>query len=334
MTGTRGSNKPREEKPGPFGDKRPDAPRPYRGGRAQAESGSLIIQNDHDAWAAASGSHKPERDDTKRLQMRQAWRSIATYGLGDEPGPAAVRYLLLAHAASALGECLDEGNQAEQTALTALAAHARLHARRLQATADQHFLRSRYSRPYQGGRAQAAAGSRIVESDYIRWTQTTASALADAAPALITHAKRLRRAWGEISHRDLADGPAPAAARYHELAEAAAELADHFTSELPCFALKLLLDLAGHARKHSIRLHSTARALGLSDEDNTVESAHHEAAADTAAYQNLPVGIAAVASHAHTDKHRTGETPNPAHRGVHSVRRGPEQQDRARLPEC
>jgi hypothetical protein len=91
-------------------------------------------------------------------------------------------------------------------------------------------------------------GSRVVENDYRAWIQTT-GASSDSP---------LGQAWETIRSVGLADVPAPAAARYGDLAEAAVNVADNWNSDLSSTALGPLLDLASHARKHAIRLRATA----------------------------------------------------------------------------
>lgn len=208
----------------------PDDPRPYLGGRAQAESGSRIIENDFDAWttvvtqpdASLPAGHP------RVVQLTQAWRVVSKHGLGDEPGPAAIRYQVLAHAAAALAHTASEKNRpAEVTALSLLANHARTHADRLRATADDTFLRTSRAGAY-GGLGVAASGSRIIEQDYLSWADSPAAAQASSDTTLWVHAKRLQQAWDEVRRHDLADGPGPAATRYAELRDASQSLADRF----------------------------------------------------------------------------------------------------------
>jgi hypothetical protein len=62
-------------------------PRPYAGGRAQAESASLIIRNDYDAWTTTAGGPDPLPADHPRVQQfAWAWRAVAKRGLDDEAG--------------------------------------------------------------------------------------------------------------------------------------------------------------------------------------------------------------------------------------------------------
>jgi AAA domain/UvrD-like helicase C-terminal domain len=285
-------------------------PRPYEGGRAQAESGSLIIQNDFDAWILASSQPDTAMpaDHPRVVQLTQAWWAVTRHGLGDDPAAAATRYQVLAHAALALTETAgQDGRSAEVAALGKLTDHAKMHASRLQATADEMFLHTGKAGPYDGGRAQAASGSRIVEKDYLAWAGSPAAAQAASDPGLWTHAKRLQQAWDEIRSRGLADGAGPAAARYAELAEASRTLAGDFTPSLPSPALTGLLQLAGHARKHSIRLQATAASLanpGQSQDSQEVS----RAAAGGDAYRGLPVHVASVSASAHSGQ------PVPDHR--------------------
>ena len=296
---------PRTE-PVVFDEHQAAAPRPYQGGRAQAESGSRIIGNDYDAWRTAGADPGGLPGDHPAVgQFAQAWRTIAKHGLDDEPGAAATRYQVLAHAAAALAEATRaEDRPAEVAALTKLAGHARLHADRLRATAEHHFLRSAKAGPYQGGRAQAASGSRIVKKDYLTWSRNPAAAQAANDGKVSEHAQRLDRAWEEIRHHGLVDGPGPAAARYQELSDAAYAVADNLTSMFPHGALTSLLDIASHAGKHAIRLHATARARSAPrDEQAGPELPAASRAADAgSAYQDLPADIAALSAQAHTDR--------------------------------
>ncbi|MBV9445882.1 MAG: UvrD-helicase domain-containing protein [Streptosporangiaceae bacterium] len=294
-----------QTQPGPFEEEQPGAARPYQGGRAQAESGSRIIQNDYDVWVAVGGSGVLPGDHPRVMQFAQAWRTIARHGLDDEPGAAAIRYQVLAHAAAALAEATAPDDRPEVAALTRLAGHARLHVDRLRATAEHHFLRSPKAGPYQGGRAQAASGSRIVEKDYLTWARNPAAAQAANNSKLKEHAQRLERAWDEIRHRGLVDGPAPAAARYRELADASSAMARDYSTTLQSSSLTLLLELANHAGKHAIRLHATADARA-----EGTDAAPHERqvaavierfskpAQSGAAGQDLPGEVAAVVMHA------------------------------------
>ncbi|HXL95704.1 MAG TPA: UvrD-helicase domain-containing protein [Streptosporangiaceae bacterium] len=166
---------------------------PYQGGRAQAESGSRIIQNDYNNRVAVSfnsDSQLPEEHPRFR-QFANAWHPVERYGLGDDPGAAAIRYQVLAHATYALAEiaCQDP---AEATALERLADHCGKHAARLRATSEDQFLRSAMAAPYEGGRAQATGGSRLVERDYRIWDASAAAAQAATHTMLWRYAARLQ----------------------------------------------------------------------------------------------------------------------------------------------
>lgn len=232
---------------------------PYAGGRAQAESGCRIIASEYDAWSAISTM---PGDHPKVTQLGQVWHSIRNRDLGDDPGPAGVRYRMLSHAAAALAAVPDLAKQpAERAALEKLAGHARIHSGRLHATAEQMFLRSRKSGPYTGNQAEARSGSRIIEDDYRAWSRTPTASRVARDSALSTHDKRIRETWDQIRSRGLADGPSAAADRYQDLAATAAALADAFTPALPSADLPVLLNLANHSAKHAIRLRATADVL-------------------------------------------------------------------------
>ena len=310
----------RRTEPVAFDEQQAGKPRPYQGGRAQAESGSRIISNDYDACRAAGGSPGALPGDHPAVaQFAQAWRTVARHGLDDGPGAAATRYQVLAHATAALAEATKpEDRPAEVAALTKLAGHARLHADRLRATAEHHFLRSPNAGPYQGGRAQAASGSRIVEKDYLGWSRTPAAAQAAGDSKLKEHAQRLERAWDEVRHRGLADGPGPAAFRYQELSDAAYLVAGSLTSAFPTTALTSLLEIASHAAKHAIRLGATAAASSAAREEQT--DTGRTAASANSAYQNLPADIAALSAQGHSglphrDRRRLEATPDRDSRG-------------------
>jgi hypothetical protein len=242
-----------------------DAFRPYAGGRAQAESGCRVIAADYDAWKTVTSAPP---DHPKVTQLGQAWRAIVKRDLGDDPGPAAIRYQMLSHAAAALATTTAVRAQPTEAAILArLTEHSRLHAGRLRATADEHFRRSRKAGPYTGGRVEAVSGGRIVEKDYLTWSRSPAAAKAAKDNGLFVHVKRLREAWDQIRRHGLADGPRPTASRYTELADASAAVADNFLVSQPATGLEPLLDLAGHARKHAIRLQATADA-GSADASN------------------------------------------------------------------
>jgi hypothetical protein len=277
-----------------------DGPRPYLGGRAQAESGSRIIANDFDAWKVKSGSLPA--DHSRVEQLTRAWRSVKGHDLGDDPGAAAIRYQILAHAARAL-EAVPAvaGCAAEAAALSRLADHASKHAERLRATAVQLFLRSGKAGAYHD-RGHAASGSRIVERDFRAWTQLPVAAQAASDSELWERVRLLHSAWDDVHRYGLTDGPGPAAVRYRALADSAFAVADGFTVNLPSAALTGLLELAGHARKHAVRLEATSMAM--------------RRAVD---YVELPEQVAAVAARA-----RTGNGRPLASRDGKGVRRGDE----------
>ncbi len=290
-------------------DDPPPEPRHYQGGRAQAESGSRIIENDFAAWkTVATGPDAALAAGHPRMQqLAQAWRSVSKHRLTDGPGPAATRYQVLAHAAAALTETAVENKlTAEASALGQLAGHSRQHAERLRATAEHFFARSHMAGAYEGGRAQANGGSHIVEHDYQSWTATAAATQAANSTELREHAKRLEAAWQEVRRHGLSDGPEPAAVRFQELSDAASAVAANFLVELPSAALTSLLDIASHAGKHAIRLRATATATARSvahQEQARVErSPAARAAASDGAYQNLPEEISKLSVQAHSDR--------------------------------
>lgn len=269
----------------------PVNPQPYEGGRAQAESGSMIIENDFRAWQHVhqqAGDAQLPDEHPRVAQITRAWRAIWAKGLTDGPGPAGVRYHTLAHAALSLAASTAPVS-GEIDALNLLATHARKHSVRLRATAEHLFSESGKSGRYANGRTDAERGSRVVEKDYRAWARTGVPAEAARDPELWRHARRAELAWHAIRRAGLADGPAPAAARYQELANATRDLADGFTANLPSHALSHLLELAEHAEKHSTRLGATARP------------------GSTAA---LPEQVATITQHAHATQR---PPPAPQH---------------------
>jgi hypothetical protein len=260
-------------------------------------------------------------------------------GLDDGPGPAAARYHALAHAALALAAATDSaGNPRESAALEVLATHARKHSVRLRATAEHAFPRSGQSGRYQGGRAQAEKGSQMIEKDYRTWIRTGSPLEAARDPQLWQHARRAEQAWHEVRRRGVADGPAAAATRYGELADAAEGLADGFTVTLPSSALPSLLELAEHARKHSMRLTATALAMagtrsGHSTEDQRL--ADTDRSPGNARHDGLPDHLAAITRNAYASQHRQPQrpaNPNNDHATIRNATtlRQNQQQDRSR----
>jgi hypothetical protein len=305
-------------------------------------SGSKIIESDHRAWANARTLAGDERLPDEHPRIRQfatAWRLVNTKGLDDGPGPAAARYHALAHAALALAAATDmAGNPRESAALDVLATHARKHSVRLRATAEHAFSRSGQSGRYQGGRAQAEKGSQMIEKDYRAWIRTGSPLEAARDPQLWQHARRAEQAWHEVRRRGVADGPAAAATRYGELADAADGLADGFTVTLPSSALPSLLELAEHARKHSMRLNATALAMagthsGHSTEDQRL--ADTDRSPGNAAHDALPDHLAALTRNSHASRHRQPQrsvNANNGHAAIHNATtlRQNQQQDRSR----
>lgn len=263
----------------------------YPGGRAQAESGSKIIENDYNAWKAVS-IQALAADHALILQFRRDWQSVSTLGLGDDAGAASIRYRVLAHAARALAP-VTSGREAD--ALLNLWRHARIHGQRLYATGLERFLGSSASVRYSGF-AQAAAESANVEKQY----HALPRALAASDRELGSDASLLREAWASIEEQGLMDGPEAAAGRYRALARHASSIADDMAPVLPSAMLIPLLELAARADKHSIRLHNTAVAI----EGGTADS--------SAPYRGLPVRVAAAATQGHTDIPRDGSASTVA----------------------
>jgi hypothetical protein len=292
------------------------AAEPYTGGRAQAEAGSAIVENDYYGWLAVALEPPGLPPEHPRIaQLGEAWRLVGKLGLGDDPGAASIRYQVLAHAAGALaGPVRDEDFASEADALLTLRQHSLVHGRRLYATSTDLFTRSGKSGPY-SGRGQASGGSRIVEKDYRNWTRTPAATSAAVDPAIWEHADVLQQAWASVERHGLADGPEQAAARYQAVSGYARDLAQDSSCRLPSTALVPLLELAAHADKHAIRLHSTAMAR-TSDTDyealcQATWGRSSTASRDTP-YRGLPVQVATTAARAHTEIPIGGQTPLPA----------------------
>lgn len=255
------------------------APRPYVGGRAQAESGGRAIAADYAAWTAVTAT---PGDHPRARQLAWAWREVTKRDLDDDLGAAGSRYRILSHAASALAAApAVHDRDRERSILTRLAKHSKLHGDRLHATAEHLFTRSSRSGPYSGG--QQNAGARIIESDYRNWTRVSG-----------TSGQPLKRAWDAACH-SLADGLVPAVVKYTELADAAANVASNWSPDLPSVAIGPLMTLAGHARKHAIRLRATADAV-----------APTEAASEMAALagQFESTGISEITRQAHSQDAR------------------------------
>ena len=260
---------------------------PYPGGRAQAESGSKIIENDYDAWKAVCLQPYRLRTDHPLLQeFNDARHAVSTLGLGDDAAAASIRYRVLAYAARSL---VPAGGGREAQALLSLWRHSSVHGDRLYATGLDQFLRSDASGRY-ADFAQAAAESANIEKRYQAWQE----ALTVIDPGLAGEAATLMQTWASVEEHGLMDGPVRAAERYRALSAHARGVADGLAQRWPAAMLIPLLELAVHADKHSIRLYSTAAAV------NSV-------AIDQAApYRGLPVQVAAATVHGHTDIPRGG----------------------------
>jgi len=289
------------------------AAEPYAGGRAQAEAGSAIVENDYYGWLAIALEPPGLPPEHPRIvQLGEAWRLVGKLGL-DDPGAASIRYQVLAHAAGALaGPVRDKDFASEADALLTLRQHSLVHGRRLYATSTDLFTRSGKSGPY-SGRGQASGGSRIVERDYRNWNRTPAATSAAVDPAMWEYTDVLQRAWANVERRGLADGPAQAAARYQAVSGFASNLAEDFSYRLPSTALTPLLELAAHVDKHAIRLHNTAVAR-TSDTAADYEALcqatwGRSSSADRATpYRGLPAQVATTASRAYAEIPLGGQT--------------------------
>jgi hypothetical protein len=291
------------------------AAEPYSGGRAQAEDGSAIVENDYFGWLAVALEPPGMPPAHPRVvQLGEAWRLVAKFGLGDDPGAASIRYQVLAHAAGALIEPVrDEGFAGEADALQTLRQHSLVHGQRLCATSTDLFSRSGKSGPY-SGRGEASGGSRIVEKDYRNWTRTPAATSAAVDPAMWEHADVLQQAWASVERRGLADGPEQAAARYQAVSGFARNLAQDFSYRLPSAALVPLLELAAHADKHAIRLHSTAiaRTSGIDYEALCQATwGRSSTAGRETPYGALPAQVAMTAARARSEIPIGGQRPLP-----------------------
>jgi hypothetical protein len=261
--------------------------RPYPGGRAQAESGSKIVECDYDTWKAVClQPYRLRADHSRLLQFTQAWRAVSAVGLGDDAGAASIRYRVLAHAARSL---MPAGGGREAQALLSLWRHASVHGDRLYATDLDGFFSSGASGRYDGI-AQAAAESADIEKRYQAWRE----ALTAIDHGLVGDASALGQPWASVEEHRLMDGPLRAAERYRALSGHACGVADDLEQRLPSAMLTLLLELTVRADKHSIRLHSTAAAI----KSGTVDR--------SAPYRGLPVQVAAAAVQGHTDIPRDG----------------------------
>lgn len=308
---------------------------PYAGGRAQAESGSRIIENDYNHWKAISVRPGGSLEDHPQIvEFSRAWATVSRTGLGDDPGTASIRYQVLAHAAGALALAgsVEDANPRDEAdirgkagvrggveALKTLQHHALMHAYRLHATGIDLFLHSSKAGPYEG-RAHAGSGSRILMKDYQVWSRTSSATSAATDPALKEQAAHLSQAWAEIERHGLYDGPGPAAARYRSLASCARSLAEDTTHRLPSMALTQLLELAMHADKHAIRQHATAVAMTGDGPDDAEELCRATwgrpapaGSADRAApYHSLPGQVAATAARSHAKAPPAGQSSQSA----------------------
>ncbi|HXL94951.1 MAG TPA: hypothetical protein VN969_38985 [Streptosporangiaceae bacterium] len=256
---------------------------PYPGGRAQAESGSKILENDYYAWKAVClQPYRLRADHPVLREFTYAWQAVSTLGLGDDAGAASIRYRVLGHTARSL---VPAGGGREAQALLCLWRHASVHGDRLYATGLDQFLRSGASGRY-ADFAHAAAGSENIEKRY--------QALTTGDPGIARDSATLVQAWTCVEEDGLMNGPASAAERYRALSGHARGVANDMERRLPTATLTLLLELAMHADKHAIRLHHTAVAI----KNGTVDQ--------STPYRGLPVEVAARATQGHTDIPRDG----------------------------
>ena len=85
---------------------------PYPGGRAQAESGSKIIENDYYAWKAVClRPYRLRADHPVLREFTYAWQAVSTLGLGDDAGAASIRYRVLGHTARSLVQAAAAGRR-------------------------------------------------------------------------------------------------------------------------------------------------------------------------------------------------------------------------------
>jgi hypothetical protein len=265
------------------------APRPYLSGRAQAESASRIIETDFQAFTVVG------EDPYLAVPLRHpcmqrfidAWHKVGKYGLSDNPGTAAVRYMVLAHTAHALAEVpAYAARPTEANALNRLATHAHYHAERLHATAEQLFLQSDKAVAYADG--QAADGSRLIAREYKGWSRTYPEVQAALDRKFYTEARQLASAWDQVRQPALNESPKQMAGMYQDLADAAYRFASNYPQGMPSAALPGLMQIATHAGKHAIRLEETAKAW-IDD-----------------GYRDLPETVAETAQKARTTRTRAG----------------------------
>jgi hypothetical protein len=261
----------------------------YRGGRAQAESGSKIIENDYQAWkAVCSRPYRLPAEHHLVQQFSRAWVAVSTQGLGDDAGAASIRYRVLAHAARAL---VPAGRGGEGDALVRLGKHAYIHGCRLYATGLERFAGSAAGGRY-AGFAQAAAASAVVDRRYRAWRESSGRWSAAGDSGLAAGVVVLGEAWADIEQHGLMDGHGAAAGRYRALADHARALTGDVARGAPTAAVTPILELAMYADKHSIRLHNTAVAIHGTDGDT--------------AYRGLPAQVATTAAQAHSDAAHVG----------------------------
>jgi hypothetical protein len=278
--------------------------RPYPGGRAQAESGSKIIENDYAAWAAVRVRPGLLGDGHPLMrQLALAWREVSVRGLGDDAAAASIRYRVLGHAARSVAQtpAYVDGGSRETGALLTLWRHALIHGHRLYATGLEQFFAFGASGRH-SGYAEAAAESANVEKLYQEWGNVSGVA---TDGGLADDVALLGKTWAGIDQHGLTDGPGAGADRYRALAIDAHALADHVGEQLPSAALVPLLELATCADKHAIRLDRTADAI----------------ADRSAPYRGLPAQVAIAAEQAQSGIPHVNHAPSPHSRMSLSARR-------------
>jgi hypothetical protein len=264
-------------------------PRPYLGGRAQAESASRIIETDFQAFTVVGDDPYiavPLRHPCME-RFIDAWHKVGTHGLDDNPGTAAVRYMVLAYTAHALaGVPAYAARPTEANALNRLATHAHVHAERLHATAERLFVQSGKAAAYSDG--QAADGARLIAREYKGWSRTYPEVQAALDRKFYGEAKQLASAWDQVRQRALNEGPKQMAGMYQDLADAAYRFASNYPEGMPSAALPGLMQIAAHARKHAVRLEETAKAW-IDD-----------------GYRDLPEPVAETTKKARTSRRQSG----------------------------
>jgi hypothetical protein len=110
--------------------------------------------------------------------------------------------------------------------------------------------------PYTGGRAQAEAGSAIIETDYYSWFAAAMDSpgLEPSHPRIV----QFGQAWRAVAKAGLGDDPGAASIRYHVLAHAAGALAEPVRDAKLAGEADALAILQQHALVHGQRLYATS----------------------------------------------------------------------------